>query len=75
MSFIFRNQANGKIAVQDSFIDKNSQTGHLVPVEDIDAGGGAGYIVEGDLTEHFYSTREEAAEFLRSVRLRLPTSN
>lgn len=72
MNFIFRKEADGKLAVHDSFVDNVSPTGHLVPVEDIETGRGSGYVVEGDLTEHFYSSREEAAEFLRGVRLRLP---
>lgn len=75
MDFIFRKVADGRIAVHDSFVDNALPMGYLFLVVDDETGGGSGYVVEGDLTGHFYPTPEEAAEFLRGVRLRLPASN
>ena len=72
--FIFRKERDGRIAVHDSFVDKESPTGYLWEVHDNDTGKGKGYVIVDDSTEHFYAEQEEAAEFLRSVRLRLPDS-
>ena len=73
MKYIFRPTEDGKrIAVHDSFADNEQPTGYLIQVEDEETGRGRGFIIDQDPTESFYSSREEAASFLRGVRIRLP---
>jgi len=71
MEYIFRKTSDGKVAVHDSFVDAERPTGHLIPVEDEETGRGHGFLIEGDVTEHFFATPEEAAMFLRGTALRL----
>jgi hypothetical protein len=71
----FHKCANGRIAVYDDASSLSAPAiGYLIPVEDDQTGLGRGYVVENDLTQYFYRSKEEAADFLMVAEFRIRTA-
>jgi hypothetical protein len=73
-AYAYHKAPNGRIELYDNSTNVGPPRWHLMEVEDIETGRGRGFIVEGDPTEFFYKSKEDAAAFLEGVDFRLAES-